>query len=124
MEEMKKLKFKGWAKKDKTLFPVVTIDWEKYIVRTLEGNLDTHNYYIYKWDLEDVNLIQYTGLKDKHGKEIYESDIVEADWGYGCPRIAVELESLYYAKGECSISEEIEVIGNIYENPELLKEKK
>jgi len=54
--------------------------------------------------------------------EIYEGDIAQADWGYGCPRVVVELESFYYAKGECCISDEIEVIGNIYENPELMEE--
>jgi uncharacterized phage protein (TIGR01671 family) len=87
-------------------------------------------------------LMQYTGLKDKNGKEIYEGDIIwypaEA-WMNQDGRAMVywNKDSLgWYAEdtkqsGDCSndelvafISPDIEVIGNIYENPELLKEVK
>lgn len=92
----------------------------------------------YAIDNENAVVMQYTGLKDKSGKEIYEGDIVkriELD----CDK--TEHESIYFVlfndacfcleavkshflrKGaNCRIFEELEIIGNIYENEELLKQ--
>lgn len=76
--------------------------------------------------LERFEVMQYTGLKDKNGKEIFEGDIVQFDsfrdfteryeieytsygeWGIGVHRLAMRFKAC-------------EVIGNIYENPELLE---
>lgn len=84
----------------------------------------------YLADGQPVTLMQFTGLHDKNGVEIFESDIVQDHIGVG----VVEWHSAafkvnyrdgwakwfydYTLKGEF---ESIEVIGNIYQNPELLK---
>lgn len=66
--------------------------------------------------------MQYTGLHDKNGKEIYEGDIVKRFTGY---KYVVEIRGYSgYAKTDVygyELHPEDEVIGNIYENPELLK---
>jgi len=76
-------------------------------------------------------LMQYTGLKDKNGREIYEGDIVK---GAGKNPIIYIVEWLDSYGGFAFVDKEkaipayeflvnfCEVIGNIYENPELLKE--
>jgi uncharacterized phage protein (TIGR01671 family) len=77
--------------------------------------------------------MQYTELKDKNGKEIYDGDIVRVG---GKWRLAVVYTRAFCAfelqntdREECmdlrhEHMKRYEVIGNIYENPELLKEKK
>ena len=61
---------------------------------------------------------QFTGLLDKNGKKIFEGDIVAASWGY---KGLIEYDSFMYAKLECTISDDIEIIGNIHDNPELME---
>ena len=75
-------------------------------------------------DFKEVVLMQYTGLKDKNGKEIYEGDIVTD--GVGKFKIVYDLKLAGY-QPYCIFRDDpenyCEVLGNITENPELLENK-
>lgn len=90
-------------------------------VMHLEGGWD------YTGDEEKAIPMQFTGLKDKYGKEIYEGDIVKWEYEFNVidraykqrreTTTVVEFENGLFKTG----NGDVEVIGNIYENPELIR---
>lgn len=77
-------------------------------------------------DVDKETVGQYTGLKDKNGKEIYEGDILKGTF-YGFPMPEYDyVFQIYWDEKEKGFManyfepSECEVIGNIYDNPELL----
>ena len=83
------------------------------------------------WDIKNdhVELLQYTGLKDANGKEIYEGDIVKYhnfdDKYQYLPIIWLDQDCLVSAGGYRIdiVARRCEVIGNVHENPELVEGK-
>nr|DAR94681.1 MAG TPA: YopX protein [Caudoviricetes sp.] len=125
---MREIKFRAWVKEKKAIFEVILID---YVTKKVTYLLERvgHLLSIRDAKFNDVELMQYTGLKDKNEKEIYEGDIFHI----GSKKILYVVEWI-----DCGLKgrqiknkswigldywkDDIEVIGNIYENPEVIKE--
>jgi uncharacterized phage protein (TIGR01671 family) len=123
---MRELKFRAWDKSDNNMYYNIQTgirfdDGSIYTFEKFLGYQDCHDYH--KWIV-----MQYTGLKDANGKEIYEGDIVEFFNGNtykvafedGC--FVLDGKRFWHGNNELySYYNTIKIIGNIYENPELLK---
>lgn len=118
----REIKFRMWHKKSKKMFDVESINFK-------DRSLNIWNSVMYTlstFSLDDVILMQYTGLHDKNGKEIYEGDILKGTF-YGFPMPEYDYAfQIYWDEKEKGFMasyfepSECEVIGNVYDNPELL----
>ncbi|MBC1631878.1 hypothetical protein HB948_00450 [Listeria welshimeri] len=143
---MREIEFRGKAIHPNSLEQIVG-SWayggifeNKIITRNLDMNSHYHGF-ISEIEIDLKTIGQYTGLKDKNGKKIFEGDIVafsEDDFHVfnsqveyfsedGYPAFDIKVPSDYYFDSnvfsEVSMSglHEIEVIGNMHENPELME---
>lgn len=123
------IKFRAWHKKEKRIIlfddhwlctEYSCLSWGSSQEEN-QGICIINDYGLYS---DIFNLMQYTGLKDKNGKEIYEGDIVKYSDGVCLPYSL----PITFERGEFTFSLVpegcLEVIGNIYENPELLEKNK
>ena len=78
-----------------------------------------------------IIFMQFTGLHDKSGREVYEHDLIRIDESIGAPAVVVFVNEYVggwnlEAKGKrCSLGartpDQLEIVGNLFENPELLE---
>lgn len=129
---MRDIKFRVWDKNSETMYKhgYKLTFWEDgsfSVVDALTGDIKPD---------DNLIIMQYTGLKDKNGKEIYEGDIVECDMIYGNGSLPHMGEIVYCECGSYATknlcgktllhnhrSGTYEIIGNIHETPELLKDE-
>lgn len=151
----REIKFRAYRKSTQNICNVLSIDFEKEWVLLSDGDEE---------DISAVELMQYTGLHDKNGREIYEGDIVRyhmtrsfgehydpvtlgfigTDWDIDAdiigkvsiwPSNGVMMTKIvtndpdmfskqYPVPKRWHVTQDCKVIGNIYENPELLEAEK
>ena len=130
---MREIKFRAWLKEEKKMVNVETIDFTDKSIQYLEKNEFINAYLLRRMIFDDIELMQYTGLKDKNGKEIYEGDILffrDENMKYvvvwqDAAFIIKSIEIRKYSEKMCWLDDtEIccEIVGNIYENKNLLEE--
>ena len=121
-------KFRAWDKELQTMLDVSLIDFKKRVLVGEHWKFGETNF----MSFDEIELMQSTGLKDKNGKEVFIGDIIKCT--RGCLH-EVYLEKEYggtfiggmpaiYLKGlreGYAWTEDEEIIGNVYENPELLE---
>ncbi|CAG9620855.1 YopX family protein [Sutcliffiella rhizosphaerae] len=114
---MREFKFRAWEENLKEIIPVKNIDFKKRMI-----NIDS----VWRF-FDEIKLMQFTGLKDKNGKEIYEGDVIyiydDDELGDGWGETVIYHRACFMA-GDDNLLVNVHfrsvVIGNIYENPELL----
>jgi len=121
---MREIKFRAWNKNTKTM-----IDLQKTTPLALHPDLDCDGIFIPFH--EDWPVMQYTGLRDRTGKEIYNGDIllrkVDERYGPAMFRVAMSKRGFWAVYSESGLegllgenNQVCEVIGNVFEHPELL----
>jgi hypothetical protein len=124
---MKEFKMKAWLKKEKKMVAIIGIDFNyEYIRYTEDDNLFNSDYKTAEF--KDIELLQFSGVKDKAGQELYEADVIKFNDGiddiYGL--ISYDDEDGAYRVSYENITEHLsdlegdfEIVGNIFENPDL-----
>ena len=134
--DYKNIKFRAWHKEQKKMFEVLVLDMNSgevfldgFTVETqYKGETQQEPMWI---SVDEVELMMYIGQQDKNGKDIYEGDIVSTTvledytiYTQICEidtyiATSIDTES-YGGPGMSVVYTDIEIIGNKYENPELV----
>ena len=123
-------RFRAWDKETQTMLDVYLIDFKKSVLIGEHWEFGETNFI----NFDEIELMQSTGLKDKNGKEIFEGDILFGHAGDDFWEIVefdieegkwIRRDIWYNSKlGLSENNKFMEILGNIYENPELLEDNK
>ena len=132
----REIKFRAWHKENKEMFEVGEMDFNFQSIYYSMGNIS----------FDEFEIMQFTGLKDKNGKEIYEGDIVKYTFDLPGSKFATEnglkvrIDKVFWSEWRSSFAigngmannnlfnyvrngNRVEIIGNIHDNPELIRRK-
>jgi uncharacterized phage protein (TIGR01671 family) len=138
----REIEFRAWTKKKEIQYNVVPFEWD-YVIDTMWHKCIESNghgilgsggteakFEVGGYAIEEDDLMQFTGLKDRNGKEIYEGDILcnpnqlkgivvyyEAGFHLEAKR---KNGNIWYMPLNLGMLRNKEIIGNVYENPELI----
>lgn len=125
----REINFRIWDIENKEMLKVQELDFEPiFYGGRIAIRPDQYDDY---FDTEDMILMQYTGFHDRFGNEIYESDIVYVlsedenaiiEWDEQTARFIIHFDG-WIADFNNYYGKELEIMGDIYNNPELLGEK-
>lgn len=120
---MREIKFRAYVRDEGRLLNVNLIDFDNEYVRVWDEYGEDEE----EWLFKDCELMQYTGLKDMYGRDIYEGDVVEfevsltrtkAEVKYSRNQFIVSMNSVMPRSLDLYL---VKIIGNCFENPELLE---
>lgn len=119
----REIKFRAYVRDEGRLLNVNLIDFDNEYVRVWDEYGEDEE----EWLFKDCELMQYTGLKDMYGRDIYEGDVVEfevsltrtkAEVKYSRNQFIVSMNSVMPRSLDLYL---VKIIGNCFENPELLE---
>ena len=127
-------KFRVWMKSLKWMCDVTNISFDSKFVDICQQG-DTERYTEMSVEFDEITLMQSTGLKDKNSQEIFEGDIVRQvrtqpiTENETITGVVIMIEGAWLIMNDCeqlasdlwSETDENEIIGNVYENTELLE---